>query len=65
MDLIWGLLAMVSCLGEGSVFKKARRLTHYGIDYRPSGQAIKRELPYPCKRDNRAISVILRFSEVT
>ena len=47
------------------MFLKVRRLTHYGIDYRPSGQTIKRELPYPCKRENRAISVILRFSEVT
>ena len=51
-------------LGEGSVLK-FRWLILYGIDYRPTGQAIIGKSPYPCKRDNWAIPVILRFSEVT
>ena len=51
-------------LGEGSILK-FRGLTLYGIDDRPTGQAIIGKSPYPCKRDNWAIPVILRFSEVT
>ena len=50
--------------GWGAGVSKFCILNHYGIGYRPSGLAIKGGYLIPV-RENKAMSVILRFKEVT